>query len=365
MRMRTLTLRAFVTGALIAAAVVVAPVPSAQAACTFSISSVAWSPATVDDTATDTSTTLTMKATAGFPYVTVQLDDLASNTHVFDPAYARLTPVTGQAGTYRGTVTVVPGATPGSYGLRGVTTANSQCFLATYSGSYSAAQLAAFPALSVTGAQDAQAPVIASLTAGTGTYDATRGGSIPVSVRVSDDLSGASAVTVGAYAPNANVTPYGTSVTLTRSSGTARDGVWSGSLPLPGGTQDTWTYSVSAIDRYGRGTQRSDLGGFSTFTTAPPPKPTGIKAVSLPAVNIGIGGSGPAVKVTWNQSTSGQPVAASWLVTPTGSCARSAVVVTEPTASFGRTGSMGLCTVSVVARNAAGSSTGVSATAVL
>ncbi|MFI7586513.1 hypothetical protein ACIB24_05505 [Spongisporangium articulatum] len=370
MRLKTLTTRALVVATALAAAFVVAPATTAQAACSFSISSLSWSPASVSN-AVDSTVTMTLKATAGFSSIGVDVGPLG---------FAKqLKPVSGQAGTYRGTLGVTRGTAPGQYGLTSVVTANSQCFLASFSAGYEQAQLEAMglPELTVTGAAaDTQAPVVASFTGGSGPYPATAGSSIPVSMRVTDDVSGVASVTVSATGDEDSSLPQpfnqsrSSSVALTRTGGTDLDGTWTGSLPLVAGTQQPFTYYLTVTDRVGHLFQgpppTGSATGFRTATTAAPAAPTGVKAVTAyqPGVigDINIRG-GWYVGVTWNPPAAGTPGATDYRITTTGSCAGAAASFWSTTSARVYPPAHGVCKVTVYAHNGVGTSAGASASA--
>lgn len=158
---------------------------------------------------------------------------------------------------------------------------------------------------------------------------------------------------------------------MQRTAGTAADGTYSATIALPVGTSSSWGLELAL---FSSGTSEGDrwdgdrlvAAGFpgyvATRTTTAPPAPANLKAVTSFQVTeyyqvLGV------LTATWTQPA-GKPQPADWLFTTSGQCAATLYSQTLlPTAKgyhFGSQGT-GFCTISVRARNAAGTSPAVTA----
>ncbi|MFI7586512.1 hypothetical protein ACIB24_05500 [Spongisporangium articulatum] len=105
--------------------------------------------------------------------------------------------------------------------------------------------------------------------------------------------------------------------------------------------------------------------GSSAQAATVPAKPTGVKAVTQYYFTIGQFSPGWVAKVTWNRPAVVSPDAF-WLLTTSGSCALpSPTWTTSTSAEFRKSGSSGVCKVTVQAGNEAGLSEGVTVQALL
>jgi hypothetical protein len=185
-----------------------------------------------------------------------------------------------------------------------------------------------------------------------------------VSLTATDAVSGIRAAFVTATPPvEIPNSPRGTPVIMgvsDPSEGTITDGVWTGTLSMPGGSGSVWKLSVDLYDRMNNKvtltTEQLEARGFpteiTTRTTAAPPKPTNVKATS------GIATSGGwVVDVRGDAQRAGDPFASEWSVTGTAPCGTTSNSYGPGFVSFSnRTGVAGICAVTLRAVNAAGSS---------
>jgi hypothetical protein len=280
-----------------------------------------------------------------------------------------LVPVSSGSQVYRGTMTVVAGTAPGRYSPTDINGCGSGTGWNIDGGAL--ANVGLVP-LTVTGAADTAAPKLTGLTVSTTSADATYGDVVvDLSWSAVDAFSGigtayvkATPLTVPAQFPNSPRSKWTSNQGGTLSQGTINNGTWKGTLTLAGGSATVWELSVYLGDRVGNdveltGAQLKALGfpsQITTRTTALPPKPTNVKAIS------GLGWYGNwGVQVTGTIQQPGKPYVSEWAATGTAPCGG---LLTAPDLSpwainFVHTGAAGWCAVTLKAVNGAGSSAGV------
>ncbi|MFI7588738.1 hypothetical protein ACIB24_16840 [Spongisporangium articulatum] len=364
------TLATAVLGAvLIGPALSAVPAGAASQACTddavVCFDSVTITPSSVANTAAAT-VTISVHVAKGSPgCVYVYMNDL------------RTTPVVGatqmskkSGGNYSYSFSVNAFNPPGQYPFLSLNTCNHGYVQAP---TLTAAGLPF--AVTVTGTPDTTAPVAQSFGLGATSVDVTtQNAAVPVTVTATDDVTGVAGVSVAGFPAGRPTNLDGglgyntTGGTLTRTGGTGVNGTWTGTVVIPGGTNTTWGMTVTVKDQMGNArtyttadlTARGFTAQVQSRTTAAPPTPTGVRAVTGNALLFGA-----YVAITGPAQVSGRAMATDWVVDVPAGCGEQGWALPGRALVYDGAPGLKLCTYTVRAVNAFGSSAGAKVSALI